>query len=68
MKGIGLNAEIVVLLELAEVTIKWWEGKRPVEWTLEQHLDQCQVNCSTDLEKQLARLVSILVRNQKGLC
>lgn len=43
------------LLEaLAGAAVKWWVGRRPIMWTLEQHFRNPFVNCLTATERILA--------------
>ena len=39
-------------------SIKWWEGRRPVGWTLEKHLEHPCVNQVTGPESELAQAVA----------
>lgn len=36
---------------------RWWESRRPVAWTLGEHLANPEVNCVTPSEKALAKAV-----------
>ena len=39
----------------------WWDEKRPAGWSLEKHVADPTVNCSTGTEKELAIAVAALV-------
>jgi hypothetical protein len=43
-----------VLLEVADAAVVWWVMKRPIQWSLEQHLARPHVNCATAEEELLA--------------
>lgn len=38
-----------------EAALKWWEGKRPLAWSREEHLKHPEVNTTTMWESVLAR-------------
>ena len=43
---------------LPDVLMDWWEGKRPVGWTLEQHLENPTINCAGSIrDEKLAQYV-----------
>lgn len=43
---------------VTEAAIKWWERKRPSEWTLKEHLSNPQINTVTDAEGELSKAVA----------
>lgn len=47
-----------ILLAAADTAVTWWRGKKPVGWSIKQHLKNPTVNCSTYREKLLARRAS----------
>lgn len=47
--------------KIPEQLLKWWEGFKPVEWDLKQHLKNPTVNCKTDREKELALYVAEII-------
>lgn len=55
--------------EIKEVIINsivWWEGKRPVGWSEDKHLEFPTINCTGgQFDKVLALTVSKFVSNQK---
>ena len=40
----------------------WWEQRRPAGWSLEQHLSNPTVNCTSGYEIGLAHAVASMVR------
>lgn len=46
---------------LQVAAIKWWERFRPINWTLDQHKENPCINCCTEAEKELAKIVSKLI-------
>ena len=52
---------------VVEAAVKWWSGYRPCAWTLDEHLDNPTINCSTDTEHTLATAVGQLVRERRGV-
>jgi hypothetical protein len=51
--------------EVIVQAIAWWEGVRPLSFTLEDHLANPRINTSTDREKRLAEAVATYL--QKGI-
>ena len=51
--------------EVPKPLLKWWEGFKPVEWDLKQHLKNPTVNCKTDREKDLALYVADILQSNK---
>ena len=51
--------------KIPEQLLKWWEGFKPVEWDLKQHLENPTVNCKTDREKDLALYVADVLQSNK---
>ena len=43
---------------LPKELIEWWEGFRPENWTLQDHLDNPTINCPTEAAKKLAIYIS----------
>ena len=41
--------------------ISWWESKRPVTWSVPEHISTPSVNCVTPWETDLAREVSAMI-------
>lgn len=42
--------------------VKWWKMRRPVGWTMEQHLANPGINCAgTDADKALAIAIGAMV-------
>lgn len=37
---------------------RWWESKRPVGWTVEQHLANPKINTVNEVEAKLADVVA----------
>lgn len=45
-----------------QAALAWWESRRPVSWTLRQHLDNPAVNAhGSEAEKTLATAVAAAV-------
>ena len=43
--------------------LEWWEGKRPIDWTIAQHLNMPAVNAiATVRDTHLAHCVAALVK------
>jgi hypothetical protein len=51
--------------KIPEQLLKWWEGFKPVEWDINQHLKNPTVNCKTDREKELALYVAEIMKRVK---
>lgn len=43
----------------------WFEGRRPIAYTLAQHLLNPKVNCTSDAEGALAEAVAILISERR---
>jgi hypothetical protein len=43
-----------VLLEVADAAVVWWVMKRPIQWSMGQHLASPRINCTTAAEESLA--------------
>lgn len=41
--------------------VEWWQARRPVGWTREQHVANPVVNCAGDAEKALALAIGAMV-------
>ena len=48
-----------------EASIRWWESKRPVGWSEDQHLAEPTVDCASPAEQALARAVARWVAFQR---
>jgi hypothetical protein len=46
-------------------SIRWWESKRPADWSEDQHLAEPTVNCSSSAEQALAQAVARWVAFQR---
>lgn len=51
---------------VAEFAVEWWASKRPVRWTVEQHLGNPRINTATSAEKRLAEAVAEWVFSQRS--
>ena len=60
-----INALSESLLKVADAAVVWWAMKRPVQWSLDQHLQNCRINTITDAEKHLADAVAAWLRASK---
>lgn len=49
--------------ELIGRAVGWWRSKKPNAYTMEDHLANPTVNCTTPLEKALARSAARVVQN-----
>jgi hypothetical protein len=38
--------------------VRWWARHRPVDWTLQDHMDNPTINTATPAEKKLALVVA----------
>lgn len=47
---------------IEEMAIAWWKSKHPTEWTVEMHVQNPTVNCTTAPEYRLAKEVGALVK------
>lgn len=46
---------ITVLLDVADMAVVWWVMKRPIQWSVKQHLENPGINCTaSDTERRLA--------------
>ena len=45
---------------LVDIARHWWEGKRPMGWSLAQHLKEPCVNSTSQRETMLMRAVAAL--------
>jgi hypothetical protein len=52
------DAAADTLLSLADAAIFWWVGKRPLSWSVAQHIENPTINCPSSYEKELAMKVS----------
>lgn len=50
--------------ELLTVTYAWWRNKRPIQWTVAEHLKQPTVNCKGKEEFELAELIARLIEQE----
>ena len=46
--------------------ISWWHMHRPIDYTLQQHIENPEINTFTDSEKQLAISVAGYVKKRKN--
>lgn len=51
---------------IINAAVRWWERKKPVAWSREQHLAEPLVNTATKIEMSLADVVADYLRNKKG--
>ncbi len=49
-------------IRLLAVSRKWWEGLRPVDWDIRQHLANPTVNTSSDAETELADAIACAIK------
>lgn len=47
-----------ILDSLVAAAISWWRGHRPIEWTEVEHRGNPTVNCASNKERELARVVA----------
>lgn len=50
--------------DIVKAAIAWFSTKRPLEFTLEEHLDNPRINTVTDAEKLLGYAVGEYLRKQ----
>ena len=50
--------------KLQKAAIKWWEGRRPIEWSAVEHTMHPSINCVTPREQNLANVIALIVRNK----
>jgi hypothetical protein len=55
-----------VLLGLADRAVAWWAMKRPLRWSVVDHVSNPTVNCNGEEEKELARTVARWYALQHG--
>lgn len=61
--------ESLCLLSLENVfysSVRWWENRRPISWSEEEHLRNPTVNMIGDVEKELAKVVVAEIQRRKG--
>jgi hypothetical protein len=44
---------------------KWWDYKKPLEWTLAMHIEQPGINCFNATEADLAARVAAMVKAEE---
>lgn len=52
--------------ELRRAAFNWWKGKRPMAYSLDDHLSNPEINTSTDRAKRLSRAVATLSKRRNG--
>lgn len=57
-----LDAEAAAFLAVADAAKAWWEGKRPLAFTEDDHLDEPTVNCTGARDNALCLAVAEMVR------
>lgn len=58
----GETVKLVESMLVLAAAQEWWEGKRPVKYSLEEHLKCPTVNTTTEAEKVLAQRVADYLR------
>lgn len=51
------------VMDVVDASIDWWESKRPVSWTKEQHIENPTINCMNITERVLAEKIALVVKN-----
>lgn len=65
---LGLAVDAMTYKKLCTTARKWWDHKRPLEWTLKMHLEQPAINClmfESDLAHAVAEVVKIEEQKKK---
>ena len=52
------------MTQVERAAIGWWRTRRPLDWSVEEHLETPAVNCVTYHEEKLAEAVAALIRKQ----
>lgn len=47
--AVAVRAALVV-----QAALRWWRKRKPIAWSLDEHLRQPSVNCTTPSEHELA--------------
>jgi hypothetical protein len=55
------------LLAVADAAVAWWAMHRPLAWSVERHLGNPRINCSTAEQNALAEKVAYWVALQRGI-
>ena len=53
------------ILDLINSSIKWWLGKRPIDWSEKDHLANPEINSFNTGEKDLCRAIAAYIKNQR---
>lgn len=58
---------MTILEQTLDAALCWWQSKRPVRWSLRDHLRYPEIGCTTEVDRRLARCCAALVeaRGQK---
>lgn len=55
------------LIDLHQAVHEWWVSKRPNLWTEQQHLENPDVNCSTNNDTRLGLAYACVVKRKNSL-
>jgi len=53
----AIDASYAHEVAITRAAAAWFDSKRPLDWSLREHIAHVEVNCTTRAEKALARAV-----------
>lgn len=59
----GMKLRDAINADLQAAAVHWWKQKQPLAYSHSEHLDNAEVNCTTDAEHMLARAVAAVLKH-----